>query len=184
MGFRPFVYRLAVACCLKGFICNTASGVLIEVQGQLSLLNEFSRRLLEERPPLAFIETIEEMSLPCVSEEAFLIGNSGFGVGVETLIPPDIALCSDCRRELLDPANRRFRYPFINCTNCGPRYTIVDRLPYDRPFTYMNGFTMCEACEREYHDPLDRRFHAQPNACPVCGPSLSCLMLQVRFFWG
>jgi len=173
VGFRPFVYRLAVACDLKGFICNTASGVLIEVQGQLALLNEFSRRLLEERPPLAFIETIEEMSLPCVSEEAFLIGNSGSGAGVETLIPPDIALCSDCRRELLDPANRRFRYPFINCTNCGPRYTIVDRLPYDRPFTSMHGFTMCEKCEREYHDPLDRRFHAQPNACPVCGPTLS-----------
>ncbi len=175
VGFRPFVYRLAVECGLKGFIRNTASGVLIEVQGQVALLAEFSRRLPDERPPLAIIESIEEGTIASVAEEAFLIGDSTAGAGVETLIPPDIALCSDCRREMLDPFNRRFRYPFINCTNCGPRYTIVGRLPYDRPSTSMHRFTLCRECEQEYHDPLDRRFHAEPTACPVCGPSLVLL---------
>ena len=145
------------------------------MQGPPVLLEEFSRRLQGELPPLAYIEAIEERTLACVVEDGFVIGDSISGDEVETLIPPDIALCSDCRRELLDPANRRFRYPFINCTNCGPRYTIVGRLPYDRPFTSMHGFTMCRECEREYHDPLDRRFHAQPNACTVCGPSLALL---------
>lgn len=170
VGFRPFVYRVAVAEGLKGFIRNTASGVLIEVQGLPGSLEEFSRRLRSEGPPLSKIETIVETLLPPGDEEGFSIGVSGSGEEVETLVPPDIALCSDCRRELLDPLDRRFRYPFINCTNCGPRYTIVGRLPYDRPFTSMHGFTMCAECEQEYRDPLDRRFHAQPNACPVCGP--------------
>ncbi len=173
VGFRPFVYRLAVSCGLKGFIRNTASGVLIEVQGAPALLEAFLRRLPAERPPLAAIESIEESIIASVAEEAFLIADSTSGAGVETLIPPDIALCSDCRREMLDSENRRFRYPFINCTNCGPRYTIVGRLPYDRPFTSMHGFTMCRVCEQEYRDPLDRRFHAEPTACPVCGPSLA-----------
>ncbi len=173
VGFRPFVYRLAVGIGLKGFIRNTASGVLIEVQGPIALLEEFSRRILVERPPLAAIESIEESIIDPEVDEGFVIGDSSSGGGVETLIPPDIALCSDCRREMLDSANRRFRYPFINCTNCGPRYTIVGRLPYDRPFTSMHGFTLCRTCEQEYHDPLDRRFHAQPHACPVCGPSLA-----------
>ena len=172
VGFRPFVYRLAVRIGLKGFIRNTASGVLIEVQGPSAVLDEFSLRLQGELPPLAHIEAIEKSSIASVSEEAFLIGDSTSCAGVETLIPPDIALCSDCRREMLDPVNRRYRYPFINCTNCGPRYTIVGRLPYDRPFTSMHSFTMCGECDQEYHNPLDRRFHAQPNACPVCGPSL------------
>ncbi len=173
VGFRPFVYRLAVGVGLRGFIRNTASGVLIEVQGPPALLKEFSRRLLSERPPLAVIESIEESTIIPVAEEAFLIGDSVSGAGVETLIPPDIALCSDCRREMLDPANRRFRYPFINCTNCGPRYTIVGHLPYDRASTSMHTFTMCRECEQEYHDPLNRRFHAEPTACAVCGPSLA-----------
>ena len=173
VGFRPFVYRLAVSYGLKGFIRNTASGVLIEVQGSPAFLKEFSQRLLVERPPLAVIESIEESTIASVLDQGFVIGDSTSGAGVETLIPPDIALCSDCRREMLDPANRRFRYPFINCTNCGPRYTIVGQLPYDRPFTSMHGFTMCGECEQEYHNPLDRRFHAEPNACPACGPALS-----------
>ena len=173
VGFRPFVYRLAVSCGLKGFIRNTASGVLIEVQGAPALLEAFLRRLPAERPPLAAIESIEESVIASVAEEAFLIADSTSGAGVETLIPPDIALCSDCRREMLDPENRRFRYPFINCTNCGPRYTIVGRLPYDRPSTSMHSFTLCRVCEQEYRDPLDRRFHAEPTACPVCGPSLA-----------
>jgi hydrogenase maturation protein HypF len=148
---------------------------LIEVQGPPALLEAFLQRLQSELPPLAHIEAIQERTLVCVVEDGFVIGDSSSDAEVETLIPPDIALCSDCRRELLDPANRRFRYPFINCTNCGPRYTIVEHLPYDRPYTSMHGFTMCGVCDREYHDPLDRRFHAQPTACPVCGPSLALL---------
>ncbi len=175
VGFRPFVYRVATEYALKGFIRNTSSGVLIEVQGSSSLLDKFCRTLKQDAPPLARIEAIEECAIDCISEDAFMIGSSSSCAEVETLVPPDIALCSDCRRELLDPRNRRFRYPFINCTNCGPRYTIVERLPYDRPFTSMHGFTMCPECEQEYHDPLDRRFHAQPNACPACGPALSLL---------
>ena len=154
------------------------------MQGPSTLLEEFSRRLQGELPPLAYIEAIEERTLACVVDDGFVIGDSSSGDEVETLIPPDIALCSDCRRELLDPASRRFRYPFINCTNCGPRYTIVRRLPYDRPYTSMHGFTMCRECEREYHDPLDRRFHAQPNACPVCGPSLALLDASGTFIPG
>jgi len=182
VGFRPFVYRLATQYALKGFIRNTASGVLIEVQGISSLLENFCRRVKSDAPPLAKIETIEECIVACVSEDGFVIGDSSAGIEVETLIPPDIALCSDCRSELLDPVNRRFRYPFINCTNCGPRFTIVERLPYDRPFTSMRGFTQCPECEQEYNNPLDRRFHAQPNACPVCGPSLSLLDASGNFF--
>ncbi len=173
VGFRPFAYRLAAQFALKGCIRNTSSGVLIEVQGIPALLDDFCRTLKSDAPPLAKIEAVEECTIACVSTEGFVIGDSTAGVELETLIPPDIALCSDCRHELLDPSNRRFRYPFINCTNCGPRYTIVERLPYDRPFTSMHGFTMCPECEGEYHDPFDRRFHAQPNACPVCGPILS-----------
>jgi len=175
VGFRPFVYRLAAGYALKGFIRNTSSGLLIEVQGTFDLLEEFTRSLQREKPPLARIASMEVSVIACVPETGFLIGDSIAGDAVETLIPPDIALCSDCRRELLDPTDRRFRYPFINCTNCGPRYTIVGRLPYDRLFTSMHSFTMCRECEREYHDPLDRRFHAQPNACPKCGPALSLL---------
>ncbi len=175
VGFRPFVYRLAVGYGLKGFIRNTPSGVLLEVQGPVVHLDSFCRALQSAPPPLARIEAIEESEVDCVAEEGFFIEDSSAGAEVETLVPPDIALCGDCRRELLEPTNRRFRYPFINCTNCGPRYTIVGHLPYDRPSTSMHSFTMCPECEREYHDPLDRRFHAQPNACPVCGPALVLL---------
>ncbi len=175
VGFRPFVYRLAIGYGLKGFVRNTHTGVLIEVQGPGQLLESFCSSIRHDTPPLARIEAIEESALDCCEEADFHIGDSTAGDAVETLIAPDIALCSDCRRELLDPADRRFRYPFINCTNCGPRYTIVESLPYDRPSTSMRSFTMCPECEREYHDPLDRRFHAQPNGCPVCGPALLLL---------
>ncbi|MEI6638679.1 MAG: carbamoyltransferase HypF [Chlorobium sp.] len=175
VGFRPFVYRLAVGSGLKGFIRNTPSGVVIEVQGFAVSLDKFCCALQSAPPPLARIEAIKESDIDCVAEEGFVIGYSSVGPEVETLIPPDIALCHDCCLELLDPFNRRFHYPFINCTNCGPRYTIVGHLPYDRPSTSMHSFTMCPECEREYHDPLDRRFHAQPNACPVCGPALLLL---------
>ena len=175
VGFRPFVYRLAIGYALKGFIRNTSSGVLIEAQGSSALLDQFCSALQREAPPLSKIEALEVSTIDSVLEHSFVIEDSSSGGEVETLIPPDIALCDDCRRELLDMTNRRFRYPFINCTNCGPRYTIVERLPYDRPFTSMHGFTMCQECDREYHDPFDRRFHAQPNACAVCGPALTLL---------
>ncbi|NTW69185.1 MAG: carbamoyltransferase HypF [Chlorobiaceae bacterium] len=175
VGFRPFVFRLALSLGLKGFIRNTPSGVLIEVQGASVLLDRFSHVVQHDAPPLSRIETVEEMLIDSLSEEGFVIRYSSSGSEVETLIPPDIALCSECHRELFDPDNRRFRYPFINCTNCGPRYTIVSQLPYDRQFTSMHTFAMCPECEREYHDPLDRRFHAEPTACPVCGPAISLL---------
>ncbi len=175
VGFRPFVYRLAHRLVLSGFIRNTPSGVLIEIEGPHTVIDAFRLALQEEAPPLARIESCEESALEPTAEEGFSIGESSSECEVETLIPPDIAICPDCRRELLDPSNRRFRYPFINCTNCGPRYTIVERLPYDRPFTSMHSFPLCPECAREYHDPLDRRFHAEPVACPVCGPALSLL---------
>ncbi|MEI6847008.1 MAG: carbamoyltransferase HypF [Chlorobiaceae bacterium] len=175
VGFRPFIYRIAVGYGLKGFIRNTPSGALIEVQGSLMLVEKFAVTLQQEIPPLAHIETIVQSTVACVAAECFVLEDSSDDTEVETLIPPDIALCNECRSELLDPANRRFRYPFINCTNCGPRYTIIGRLPYDRASTSMHGFTMCPECDREYHDPSDRRFHAQPNACPSCGPTLSLL---------
>ena len=133
VGFRPFIYRLAVQNALRGFIRNTSSGVLIEVQGIPEVLENFCQSIKTESPPLAKIEAIELFTIACVAEDGFVIGDSTTGSEVETLIPPDIALCSDCHRELFDPSDRRFRYPFINCTNCGPRYTIVERLPYDRP---------------------------------------------------
>ena len=175
VGFRPFVFRLAVRYGLRGFIRNTPSGVLIEVQAPSALLDRFCRSLRSDAPPLSRIENVEVTAIATVAEDGFVIGDSSSDMALETLIPPDIALCSECRSELFEMANRRFRYPFINCTNCGPRYTIVDRLPYDRQYTSMHSFALCPECGREYHDPLDRRFHAEPTACPVCGPLLTLL---------
>ncbi len=176
VGFRPYVYRLATSLGLSGSIRNTASGVLIEVQAETPLLLErFVQELGSEAPPLAEIFSVVADEIPAQSGTGFVILSSDDGEDVETLIPPDIALCDDCRSELLDPLDRRYRYAFINCTNCGPRFSIVERLPYDRPLTSMKGFTMCEKCGREYGNPLDRRFHAQPNACPDCGPALQLL---------
>jgi len=179
VGFRPFVYRLAREHGLKGFIRNTASGVCIEAQGDdPSELLRFRRDLALKAPPLARIESVDVFPVDVLDDPDFVIVQSKSDGAVETLVPPDIALCDDCRRELLDPSDRRYGYPFINCTNCGPRYTIVEKIPYDRPFTSMKGFAMCPDCEREYHDPMSRRFHAQPNACPVCGPRLVFLDAQ------
>ena len=174
VGFRPFLYRLAVAAGLTGFVRNTAFGVMIEVQGEADRILRFSQSL-RDAPPFARIMSIQESLVATIAEERFVIADSIAGGEVATLLPPDSALCADCHRELLDPANRRFRYPFINCTLCGPRYTIVNRLPYDRRSTSMHSFTMCPECEREYHDSLDRRFHAQSNCCPTCGPTLLLL---------
>ncbi len=176
VGFRPFVYRLAEEAGLSGFIRNTFSGVCIEVQGSdAGELRRFCGDLCDKAPPLARISSVETEEIAPEQDNGFVIVPSeGEGV-VQTMVPPDFAVCDDCRHELLDRYDRRYAYPFINCTNCGPRYTIVEKIPYDRPNTSMKGFTMCSDCETEYHDPMNRRFHAQPNACPECGPVLQLL---------
>ncbi|OGQ98053.1 MAG: carbamoyltransferase HypF [Deltaproteobacteria bacterium RIFOXYD12_FULL_55_16] len=173
VGFRPFVYRLALARGLAGFVANTPEGVVVEAQGSAPRLRDFLAALRREAPPLAWIGEIGSSSLALGDEEGFALLPSTASGPVSTLISPDVAVCEACLAEFLNPTDRRFRYPFINCTNCGPRYTIVERIPYDRPFTTMRGFVMCAACQREYDDPADRRFHAQPNCCPDCGPQLS-----------
>ena len=173
VGFRPFVYRLASSLGLTGFVLNDATGVRIEVQGAAGALAEFSRRLGEELPPLAEIDSIAESpAAVMVGDSRFEIGPSQGGELTDAQVTTDIATCDDCLREMLDPADPRYGYPFINCTNCGPRYSIVRRIPYDRPNTTMSRFAMCPMCLGEYSDPGDRRFHAQPVACPVCGPSV------------
>jgi hydrogenase maturation protein HypF len=172
VGFRPFVYRLAHEHGLAGWVLNHSGGVEIEVEGLRPPLDAFVRALTEQAPPLARIVAVDvEDALPA-GYAAFEIRHSVAEEGRYQLISPDIATCDDCRRELLDPADRRYRYPFTNCTNCGPRFTIIRDIPYDRPLTTMGAFVMCAQCQAEYDDPLDRRFHAQPNACPICGPQV------------
>ncbi len=170
VGFRPFVYQLAVRHGLKGEVANTSAGVIIHVEGPSEQIRAFESDLTEKSPPLAHI--VEIASRPDIlrSYPGFAITPSRGDAAMTTLISPDVAVCGDCLAEMCDPADRRFGYPFINCTNCGPRYTIIDDIPYDRPKTSMRHFTMCAECQAEYDDPLNRRFHAQPNACPVCGP--------------
>jgi hydrogenase maturation protein HypF len=170
VGFRPFVYRLALEEGLAGFIGNDTDGVTIEVEGPAERVDAFLRRLCAEAPPLARIDSVAVREAAATGEAGFRIAASEVLGRVSTGIPADAATCTDCLRELLDPADRRYRYPFLNCTNCGPRFTITRRIPYDRPQTSMARFKMCEACQAEYDDPLNRRFHAQPNACWECGP--------------
>jgi hydrogenase maturation protein HypF len=172
VGFRPFVYRLATDLKLNGCISNTAQGVFIEVEGSRNFLEQFQRRIQTEKPPLAIVQSVKSSFLDAIGYDAFEICESQERGDKTAFILPDIATCADCLREILDPNNRRFRYPFTNCTHCGPRFSIVEALPYDRSNTSMKKFVMCDECEREYQDPLDRRFHAQPNACPKCGPHL------------
>jgi hydrogenase maturation protein HypF len=173
VGFRPFVYRIAVDCGLSGWVRNDSEGVEIEVEGPRAALREFESRLQREAPRLARIVAVEAADRPAEGTRApFRIVASGGGAG-GAHVTPDTAVCPDCLAELFDPADRRWRYAFINCTNCGPRYTITRALPYDRPNTSMATFSMCAPCLTEYRDPLHRRFHAQPNACPDCGPSLA-----------
>ncbi len=171
VGFRPYVFRLARSRSLCGHIRNTAAGVTIEIQGTVEAVAHFMDALPAEAPPLAHIEQINSHEMKVEEESSFTIVQSKSGES-QTLISPDIAVCEDCLRELLDPSDRRYHYPFINCTNCGPRFTIVRGIPYDRPSTSMGVFSMCARCRAEYDDPLDRRFHAQPNACPDCGPTV------------
>jgi hydrogenase maturation protein HypF len=174
VGFRPFVYTLASRFGISGSVINTGDGVLIRAVGEDDNLSTFREALENEAPPLARITSISQGILTGeVEKGSFRILASIAGDSAKTVIPPDIALCADCLRELLDPHDHRYQYPFINCTNCGPRFTIVETIPYDRPKTSMKVFPMCPACMAEYRDPSNRRFHAQPNACPTCGPQLS-----------
>ncbi|MFI5103120.1 MAG: carbamoyltransferase HypF [Terriglobales bacterium] len=170
VGFRPYVYRLATGRRLSGTIRNTSAGVTIEIQGPAETVQDFVDHLPAEAPPLARITSFTVNELPCNGDQDFCIVHSHEGEEVRTLISPDVAICPDCLREMFDPNDRRYRYPFINCTNCGPRFTIIRDIPYDRPSTSMAAFPMCPACLAEYENPLDRRFHAQPNACWKCGP--------------
>lgn len=170
VGFRPFVYRLATELALGGVVGNDSHGAWIEAEGPADALDEFERRVRAECPPLARIHELHSVAVGARDERDFKIVRSHTDAQQDAGITPDAAVCADCLRELMDPADRRYRYPFINCTNCGPRYSIIERIPYDRPNTTMRAFRMCADCQREYDDPVDRRFHAQPNACPVCGP--------------
>ncbi len=172
VGFRPFVHRLATELLLDGQVCNSPQGVTIEVEGEKARLDEFLLRLESEPPPRAFIQGLECSFLDPLGMSGFEIRESRGEGPVTALVLPDIATCHECLAEILDPANRRFRYPFTNCTNCGPRYTIIESLPYDRSRTTMASFEMCPECLEEYQDPANRRFHAQPNACPACGPTM------------
>ena len=170
VGFRPFVYSLATRLALTGWVRNTSAGVEICVDGPAALLEQFIHGLQAELPPLARIDTFEASWQPANGFDRFEIIPSAAIASAFQPISPDICICDDCLRELFDPQDRRYCYPFINCTNCGPRFTIIRDVPYDRPNTSMAGFQLCANCESEYRNPLDRRFHAQPVACPVCGP--------------
>jgi len=172
VGFRPFVHRIATELGLTGFVGNDSGAVFLEVQGSAARIDEFGRRLRTEAPPLAAISAVQVVDVATLCDSDFHIVESQSIAGSSTPIPPDIAVCDDCITELFDPNDRRHRHPFVTCTNCGPRFTIIRGLPYDRPATTMAAFSMCERCAAEYHDPSDRRFHAQPIACPDCGPSL------------
>jgi hydrogenase maturation protein HypF len=172
VGFRPFVYRLAQECNLAGLIANTPAGVTIEVQGDAELVERFLERLQTGAPPLAKITSLSPREIELQADSTFRIVSSRLDAPPRALISPDVAVCAACLREMRNPRDRRFRYPFINCTNCGPRFTIIRDIPYDRARTSMASFRMCSSCQAEYDDPSNRRFHAQPNACWDCGPQL------------
>jgi hydrogenase maturation protein HypF len=172
VGFRPFVYRLATELSLTGWVLNSSTGLVMEVEGPSEQLSRFEQRLEHERPKASVVTVRESAWLAAEGSTRFEILASETDSGKTVNVLPDLATCTDCREELFDPGNRRFEYPFTNCTNCGPRYTIVVDIPYDRPNTTMRKFTLCPACRDEYENPANRRFHAQPNACPVCGPKL------------
>ena len=181
VGYRPFVYRLAAELGVAGWVLNDERGVLVEAEGPAGAVDAFVARLRSDAPPLADVRGVECQHVAIVGEPGFQIvaserGGAATGPSSKVApVTPDSATCEDCLAELADPRDRRYRYPFLNCTNCGPRFTIVRAIPYDRPATTMAGFVMCAACQAEYEDPLDRRFHAQPNACPACGPQVRLL---------
>jgi len=178
VGFRPTVYRYAKASGLSGWVSNTSQGVIIEVEGESEKITDFLKRLKSSPPPRAEITNLVASSLPLQSDRQFRILPSLSKTRPKTQISPDIAVCPECLKEILDSANRRYLYPFLNCTNCGPRFTIIKGIPYDRPQTTMKEFIMCPDCQKEYHDPLNRRFYAQPNACSKCGPKLEMLSIS------
>ena len=165
---------------LGGYVLNDSRGVLLEIEGSSDAVDVFLARLGPDAPPLAVLESVTVVAREPTGDDGFEIRPSPHGEPADVPVTPDSATCDDCLRELLDPSDRRYRYPFINCTNCGPRFTIVRGVPYDRPLTTMAGFQMCDDCRGEYEDPRDRRFHAQPNACPRCGPSLSLVDSEGR----
>lgn len=175
VGFRPFIFRLANQHNISGWVQNNSTGVVIEAEGFAIDLETFISQIKEQPPPLAVIREINTEAIGLANHSEFTIRTSAREEKQLVMISPDVALCEDCRAELLDPVDRRYGYPFINCTNCGPRYTIIRDVPYDRAFTSMAVFPMCPSCQTEYNDPLNRRFHAQPNACPVCGPQMLLL---------
>jgi hydrogenase maturation protein HypF len=172
VGFRPFVYRLAKEFGLTGWVMNTAQGAFIEAEGPRAQLNQFLLCLEKKKPPRTIVQSLEFSFLEAAGYAGFEIRESTGGGGKSALILPDIAPCAECLADIFDPSNRRHHYPFTNCTNCGPRYSIIEALPYDRPNTSMKAFAMCPECRSEYDNPANRRFHAQPNACPQCGPQL------------
>ncbi len=172
VGFRPFVFNLAKRLALYGWVQNTSGGVDIEADGSSEVLDQFINILQTEAPPLSSIDNIKTTFIPAQGFKKFEIIHSTPIEGAFQPISPDVSICSDCMRELSNSQDRRFRYPFINCTNCGPRYSIIKDIPYDRPNTTMAQFPMCVDCAAEYQNPADRRFHAQPVACPVCGPHI------------
>lgn len=173
VGFRPFVYRLAYEHDLKGFVMNSSQGLIIEAEGDEALLSAFIQEIRAKAPPLAEIDAVTIQEIEETGDLGFVIKESLGEEAKSTLVSPDIATCGDCLTEIFDSKDRRYRYPFTNCTNCGPRFTLIEALPYDRAKTTMKDFKMCSACQAEYDDPFNRRFHAQPNACPICGPKLS-----------
>lgn len=175
VGFRPFIYGLAQRYRLNGYVRNDAAGVTIEVEGESVEVAAFIRAVRDEPPPLALVEHVVSEPIPLKHDSAFVIADTQEGANKQAFVSPDVCLCEDCLQELFDPANRRYRYPFINCTNCGPRFTIIQEIPYDRVATTMRLFPMCPECLAEYKEPLNRRFHAQPNACPTCGPQVRLL---------
>ncbi|HCJ67118.1 MAG TPA: carbamoyltransferase HypF, partial [Elusimicrobia bacterium] len=181
VGFRPFVYRIAKKNNLKGWVCNTSQGVIFEIVGEKKSLESFLKELKTSPPPAAKIDSIAVENIKPKNYINFVIKES---IAIEKEfqpVSPDIATCNDCLKELFDPKDRRYRYPFINCTNCGPRFTIIEDIPYDRPKTTMRSFKMCPECQEEYDDPANRRFHAQPNACPQCGPEVELVQnLELR----
>ncbi|HJT16044.1 MAG TPA: carbamoyltransferase HypF, partial [Thermoanaerobaculia bacterium] len=179
VGFRPFVFHLAQQLHVGGFVHNSSSGVIVEAEAPDETISTLIARLRSEKPPLASIDAIEVADVAPVGDETFSIVESVPQAGEFALVSPDVATCVDCDREISDPRDRRFGYAFTNCTNCGPRYTILRELPYDRASTAMSAFAMCARCEAEYRDPSNRRFHAEPNACPECGPELDVPIVSI-----
>ena len=172
VGFRPHAYRVATELELSGLVRNDAAGIVIEVEGDAHRVRAFPKRLLSGAPPLAAVNDLVSRTIPANGTTGFIIEESDIGGRARALISPDVATCEACHAEASDPMDRRYGYPFINCTDCGPRFTIVTDTPYDRRFTTMTRFHMCDACRQEYEDPTSRRFHAEPIACGTCGPSL------------